>query len=349
MTRLYTDGAEMGDILSLHGTSLVGTGATFTASTTQKRSGAYSYRAFGTTTDGQAMGFINIPATDSIYIRMGFYPDVFAQNHTMNVASLNAISTSANSVMAIVLNSNTKVFQALSGGAAKANGTTVINTGGWHLIEIYFYEADSGGRIVMYLDGLLEIDYTGDTKPGTGTTFSRIYFGDLDYTTSDTYCYFDDIAINDTNGSEDNGWCGNGHVIKLTPEGNGDKSELLGSDGDSVDNYLLVNDYPYDTTTYVQSATASATDLYNLTACGLTNVNIFRVWGENRAIDTTTGSGTMSIILKTESVEYESGSVALSTAYGGYSGSAYRLNPNTSSAWTTTQLDALQGGMKVII
>lgn len=58
--------------------------------------------------------------------------------------------------------------------------------------------------------------------------------------------------------------CGPGFVVYLAPNGNGTTSGLTGTDGNSTDNYLLVDDDPVNATTEGVVATASAYDTYAL-------------------------------------------------------------------------------------
>jgi hypothetical protein len=76
----------------------------------------------------------------------------------------------------------------------------------------------------------------------------------------------DDLAINDTSGtSSQTGYPGDEKVFAMRPNGNGDNSAWTGSDADSTDNYLLVDETPPDSADYVQSNTSGQIDDYNLT------------------------------------------------------------------------------------
>jgi hypothetical protein len=163
-----------------------------------------------------------------------------------------------------------------------------------------------------------------------------------------TINYYDDLAINDTSGGADDSWCGDGRIIALTPNANGDLSQLTGSDGNSTDNYLLVDDVPSNgDTDYVEGSTVDQKDLYNLTACGLTGVIIKRVWAASRSRDTVAAGGLISLVVKTNSTEYAGTDRALATSYAEVLGDIHTVNPNTSGAWSTSDLDALQVGPKL--
>ena len=329
MARLFTEGAEMGDLLTWN---LIGE---VTVSTSNPRSGLYKI----ITENGQAFTKV-VTAGSEFYIRFGFNTNedgasklVSWYKGTTELGSIRRVA--ATDLLTLYTGTNTLV----------ATGTISVPPYTWCLIEVHVKIADSGGVIELKINGSMDATgtFTGDTKPDTDTTIDKIYFSGA------MQNWFDDIAINNTAGATDNSWCGDGHVIALVPNANGDSSQLAGSDGNSADNYLLVDEVPNDgDSTYVESSTPNEKDLYNLTASGLSNVNILRVWAEGRAKDTTTGAGTVKLVVKTESTEYDSDNIDLTTIYSQQIGTIHTVNPNTSAAWTPTQLDALQVGMKIV-
>jgi hypothetical protein len=165
-----------------------------------------------------------------------------------------------------------------------------------------------------------------------------------------SYAYFDDIAINDCNGSEDNSWCGNGYIIALTPDGTV-TNQLTGSDGDTTDNHLLVDEIPYDSdTSYVGGVTADLKDIYDMSACGLAaDSKIERVWTETRA---KTGNyapakQAAAIIKPSGGAEIESLSTYLGDGYAKrvIRTAALTINPVDNEPFTVTDVDAIQAGV----
>ena len=73
---------------------------------------------------------------------------------------------------------------------------------------------------------------------------------------------FDDVYLMAGTGDEFLGDC---TVATLLPTGNGFVNQFVGSDGNSTDNYLLVDEQPPSSTDYVGSATTGQQDLYTLT------------------------------------------------------------------------------------
>jgi hypothetical protein len=327
MARVFTEGFEIGDTLfwnaSADGGGII---------STNPRSGTYATETNSAT--GATKTFTGL---SELYLRFGW----------------RATSTDNTSYRFRFRNSTTSLVQirVTGGGLAAYVGTTLVATGGittlqantWYLFEFHIKIADSGGRIEAKIDGILDIDYTGDTKPGTATTVDNIYLVD-----SSTGAV-DDLAMNDTTGATDNSWCGDGRVIALTPNANGDSSQFVGSDGNSTDNYLLVDETPSDgDTTYVATSGVGYVDMYNLSDTGLTSKTILRVWPEARAREAVAASGTFQLGVKTGGTEYWSSTQTLLTSYARFLGTVHTTNPQTGVAWTIADLDAIQAGVKVV-
>lgn len=328
MTRLFTDGAEGGFIGFTRDSG-------FTISTTLKRSGNYSYRSgYGN------YAYINVLASSELYIRFGY-----ASNVSDNELIVN-FTYSGNVVVGFQVYQKTHILKFYVGGTTIAQVPVLpsLNTNQWYLWEIHVKIDNSIGVVELKIDNNLIYSYSGDTLPSSYSTINSVVLG----CPWAQYSYLDDIAINNISGVVDNSWCGDGRVLALKPNANGDSSQFTGSDGNSTDNYLLVDDVPHDSdTSYVQANVSGYYDLYNLEACGLTAVDIKRVWVEGIAKDTTTGSGILTPMIKTNSTEVESDPVALSTSYALIKSEEFLVNPVTLSAWTTEDLDNLQAGIKV--
>ena len=324
MARIFTEGFELRDgvFFDLLGGAI---------NTTTKRSGGASWYIVNGTAKK------NVSDASEIYIRVGFNclnsSTTYIFRWYKNSTELGSIRwNSVSGKMAIYTGASTLV----------ANGNIVIGLTTWYLLEAHIKISDTIGVIEVKIDGMTDATFSGDTKPGADTDINTFWYS----VTGGVY--YDDLAYNDTTGESDNSWCGDGKIIALTPNANGDLSQLVGSDLNSIDNYLLVDEYPHDTdTTYVEGSNVDEKDLYNLAACGLSGVTITRVWGESRTKDTVAADGLVAIVLKTNSTEYPSSDITLLTSYTKQIlGTVHSVNPNTAVAWSTGDLDALQVGVK---
>ena len=135
-------------------------------------------------------------------------------------------------------------------------------------------------------------------------------------------------------------------VETLRPNAAGDSSALTAV-GDSP-NYACVDESSADEdTTYVNrdyNSTAYTLDLYNLPAhSGSGVINSITIYARCRK---THDVGYAKIACKTHSATYYGSEETLGESYANYS-KQYTTNPNTSSAWTWTEIDALQVGVSL--
>lgn len=331
MARLATDGAE------LPPNSMMGTpsrvGATI-IDMTMWRSGIASHRI----EDGFA--YWNFPsALAEYYFRVGFR----LSSVPATVLRLYPTATTNLMVEIEVISSGEMQINIGSTLVAQYNGPILADT--WYLLEVYHKDQDVNGVLTVRLDGVQIATYTGDTRAANfdvGRARFSASFGQ--------HVWWDDIALNDTVGAEDNSWAGEGHVICISPDGNGHVSDWDGSDGNRVDNYQLVDEIPGDEdATYVESAIPSAQDYYTVpippnTQTGLT---IKRVWLEARARDTAAAGPQVKLGMYKSSTYSLTSALSLLTSYTAIKGSALTTNPFTGQPWTRNDFSGLEIGVEV--
>jgi hypothetical protein len=326
MTRLFTDGAEMGD--GLFWTTFAGEIFTDTP-----RTGTYCYHF-----DATGWGYKNIISTSEFYLKFGFRWGY----HSGTVYWQSAAGTTLGNISVDWTTGNLNVH----------NGTTTIGTGiatiaqsTWYVIEAHVKIADNpDGIIQVKVDGSYKLDYLGDTKPGADTTVGRIYVTGWSID-------LDDLALNDTtndDGLNDNGWCGAGKVIKLTPSGSGTLNDWVNNSNTSgSSNYLFVDEYPNDgDTTYVRASGSStgAKDRYAMSNFTIpTNASVKRIFSQasikkGNTLDTYVKIGYLPL----GGTDQVSGSVALTTSYTIITGTSASLNPATGIKWTQDDINALE-------
>lgn len=329
MTRIFTDGAEMGDLLFLD------TGGSLTVSSSQARTGTYAY--FGANAQNATKTFTG---ASEIYTRFCIRTDATPLNTDIFVWR-----NGGTTLGSLRLNTTTKKLEVYVSGSLVVTGTNVIQLNAWTMIEVHVLISDSG-IIETKVEGLLDATYSGDTKPGSATTIDNFNYRAIQGASN---CYFDDLACNNTSGAVDNSWCGDGHVIALVPNADGDVTQLVGSDGNQTNNYLLVDETPANgDTDYVVGSGINQYDLYNFSNSGLTGVTIRRAWAESRARDTVAAGALTCLTIKTNSTEYDGTDRSLITSYTiQILGDDYDTNPNTGNPWTISEIDALQAGPKV--
>lgn len=322
MARLFTDGAEHGQVLGFW--DQVNTmGGSPSISSLYMRSGNYSYQI-----DGWAVK--NFTSVSELYYRC-------AVMRAFNSGQIHSFMDGDTNVVQIMIDSDDKV-KIYNGNTLVATGNTVLYKNRWYVVEVHIVTGASG-LVEVRLDGVMEVSYSGNIN--ASTVVNKLYV-----TRSIDRTFLDDIALNDVSGSSDNTWCGDGHVIALLPNGNGDTNQWSASSGL---NYQCVDEgfFGNGDTDYVSTSTSGQVDLYNIQDPSLpSGAVIKRVWATCVAKKTVSENATITVGLKTGATEYWGSAQQLETDYKAFSGQVYSQNPNTLSAWTISDLTNLQIGVK---
>jgi hypothetical protein len=325
MARVFTEGFEMGDSLFFD---------TFSGSivTSPKRSGNYAASL-------TAISLKNISTVSEFYLRAACY---FAD---VDATSQRILWRSDSTVLGHVRLTGQHLAAYVGTSTLAATGSATLQLNTWYLIEVYIKIADSGGRFVVKVDGVSDIDYTGDTKPGTATTVNVIGFTGAG---GGLTLGLDDLALNDTTGTTNNSYCGDGKVIALIPTAPGDVTQLTVYSG-GVANWTCVDDIPVATSPddYVEGTITGYYDLYHLAdlpwASGITVTN---VWVDARILDSVAASGACRLGIKTTQGETWSSTISLVNSTNDYQ-SPYWASKPSGGSWSVTDLNNLQAGFMV--
>ena len=168
------------------------------------------------------------------------------------------------------------------GGIIADNILFTYHNHDWHLMETYVKFAGSGGRLKVWIDNEVVIDYTGSLVGPAAETQMSLFVPNYQIVTGGgpNSTYYDDMAINDLTGPTNNGRIGDGYVIRLVPSGNGSASQLTNPSSTSVDNFQFVNQLPRDSDQgFVAPAAVNGKDLYTMSAppAEFHGVNVIRM------------------------------------------------------------------------
>jgi hypothetical protein len=332
MTRVWSEGFEMGDLV---GYTLPT--ATLPTISTTRRSGSYAVHIHGGNYTNCKLQK-SITAGSEFYFRVAVYINNFAYTANHNIYFMNG----SNTVGSIQFNNSNYIYISINGLTDTGSTLLLVNT--WYLIEVHIKVDNTTGVLEVKLEGIPEVDVSGDTQ-GSYSTIDSIVFLD----SSDDQIWIDDIALNDTAGAADNSWCGDGKIIKLTPDD--DVTTELTQYPALTDHHADVDDYPADgDTTYVQGTVVDEEDLYELSASGLVAADvdtINRVWVESRSKDTVASGGEVALFIVSNAVEDTGADVILTTTYTTkVLSEEFLQNPDGPAAWSVAALDALQAGVR---
>jgi hypothetical protein len=229
-----------------------------------------------------------------------------------------------------------------------AGNTSAV--GYWFYLEVKATIADAGGTCIARINGVEWINFTGDTRnAGTATTVSMIRFPASAAWASDDLWVLDGVdgtTLAPPQKAAFNDFIGEKVIRASRPSGNGASSQWLGSDGNSVDNYLLMREDPWNQTDYVTNSTATQRDTYDYAnVIGLSTVDAVQVVGYASKSD----AGVRGIKFVTRS---SIGATAigpdnpLSTTWTVYQ-DVIRTQDENNTPWTLTKVNAHEYGIEL--
>lgn len=262
MSRLFSSGFELQSLTNLvefsasNGQGIDGG----SISTSVVRSGSAALRINPSSVD---VSYLEQEFTESGEVYLRIYHRI-ATAPTADTKILELIDdTLAIEVIAIALTTSRtlQVIHVDDSNAQIGSASSALSLDTWYMIEFYVDATGTTWSVTARID---ESNFVNTTKAvGSTQTFSSFLVGALKLTagTHSADLYFDDIAVNDTNGSSQNSWPGEGKIIHAHPNADGDNHEWLKSGGGagSSTNYQDVDEVtPDDATTYLKrTATGS--------------------------------------------------------------------------------------------
>lgn len=283
---------------------------------------------------------IGFTATSTVTIGAAIYTSGF--NNSVSWPMIGLLSAGTWMMGLTVLGDGSIIVSRMTSGSAGTTVSTssagVIKINTWYYIELSITISDTVGTVRVDVNGSTVINATGlDTRNGTPADVNTLSLGNNNGNT----VYFDDVYITNTITP-----LGPQRIYTLRP--NADTAQKQWTPLSGVNNYAMVNETIIDgDTSYVSATNVNDFDLYDVanyvpSTASIACVNQL-VWA--RKTDAT--ARTLALSTKSGSVTTDSSAVALNTSYTGYS-RIYETDPNTSSAWTISGINALQIGQKVI-
>jgi hypothetical protein len=230
-------------------------------------------------------------------------------------------------------------------GTTLATSTRVLLTLLTYYIEWKVAIDDAAGVAELVIEGTPEITLSGVDTRNAGTTVDRFYLQGLGGGDGQS-AQFDDLYLADDSGSVNNDYLGDLRVQYRAPNGNGNSSQFDGSDGNSIDNYLLVDEsVPDDDTTYVQSPDVGDKDTYTYEDLTPTAGSVPGVQIIPYAKRTDAGAREIVTVARLSGTETDSASTGLLTDYAYYPD--VRETKPGGGAWSITDVNNAEFGVKV--
>lgn len=327
MARVFFDGFESGDVINFETIYQDGSGNCFATGSFGDFVGSYVMK-----TQWQAYARKSITAAASYYFAFKF------KYESSNTCCLFSWLKATTLLGYITRDTTTGLLKAYVGTSLVATSTKYLNTTDIYLIELYVSIADSGGRIVVKVNGITEIDYTGDTQPGADTTMDKFGLGDNGNRIGGG-AYYDDIIVDDA------AWIGNTKIQAIVPTGAGTTTDWTPSTGS---NYACVDEKPASDTDYVSTNTSNHVDTYAMGNMSGTVGLVKSVKAQCRTKYEGTPTPTkLKLVIRSGGTDYVGADHTVTTAYSFFY-DLWNLDPADSAAWTDTKVNALEAGVKAI-
>lgn len=219
---------------------------------------------------------------------------------------------------------------------ASSLGVWAVNT--WYTGEIVATVSDTVGAIQVKLDGTTVLNLTNvDTRNGTPTTIDRVLFQG---TGNSNNFDVDDVYVVNSGSFLSKAV----RIETLVP--NGDGATLNWTPSTGVNHYAVVDELPVSTTDYLSATNVGDVDELNFsnlssTPAAIEEVNLFAHWAKT---DATARTAYLSL---TSGGTTSDGSAFALNSTGVRNDRPLETDPNTSTAWTASGVNALIGRPKV--
>jgi len=220
-------------------------------------------------------------------------------------------------------------YQFVPGGSIMASDT-------FYELDLHCKIADSGGVFRLYVDGTQIAEFVGDTLNSGYTSIDRVRFGSNigSRSSTDWGSLISQVVVadQDTRGMK---------VATLKVTGNGN-STGWDNDYQNVDEALVYSD-----SDVIISDAAGEVETYELGNHGLSDYVVLALAVNARGLRGASGPQNIQLAVRIGGTDYFSGNTGPGTTFGPLR-NMWPLNPDTSAAWTLSELDSLEAGVKSV-
>jgi hypothetical protein len=330
ITRIWQSGWETNNV------ALESTGSTGTV-VTAPHTGSYALRMGSTLPTYIVHGAALTQSRTACHFR-------YAGGSTdAEVISLRSTTTN---IVRVQFNPSTLAWTVLCGA------TTVATAGdtGFTPADTYFHIGvdvkihASAGWVTVYRDGIAVVSYTGKTDHG-GSTHDRLHLGYISASLSSNSC-MDNNYWDNTAGEFAPAAPPDLQFFPIRPNGDGTYSQWTGSDSDSTNNYLHVDDVTSDDdSTYTETSNTGQRDGYAMGTVTLADgwiPNAVVLMGVMRKLDAA-GLTNAKLFSRVGSANLDGASQSLGTSYRLHT--ERQTTAPDGGAWNQAALDALEIGI----
>lgn len=235
------------------------------------------------------------------------------------------------------------------GGTGTVYGTSVqrFAAAAWYWIEVKLKIHDTTGTIEVRVNGEVWIGpLTGlDTRNGGSGICDRLYYTSAFFNNG---LNIDDVVVIDPSTGTPNDFIGDSRIECISPNGNGASSQWVGSDGNSTDNYALVDEVPHNSDTdYVQTNVVGDKDTYAYPDIALVSGSIHAVKMTSVARKSSAGTRKMKQVARLSGGTEEDSATEISLADSYVYYEDIRHTKPGGGAWALADVNGAEFGQKV--
>jgi len=359
MTRLLMAGWETGDVNQIGAVS-GGANPTVVSATPAARSGTYSLKCVPSSNAGGQFSRLTIQHTSKAELFYAF--GLYRSNATEPAAGPSngcfwVQDTAANGNVILTCEQDGTVRAYVQTTANQSTATLIaacpsqVPLTTWTLIEIHLVASTTTtGVCEVKMNGVLQFSATSQRTCQSNANFGNVilHFNRISTNvgSASSYYAFDDLRVNDTLGSVNNGWLGDGSIRALIPNGAGATiggTPLSGVPGGP--NWGNVDELPPSTADYNAGTTVGTGEMYALTdpptlsSCQAVNIIV-------QALNSDAGGGSIGITLNSGGSNNEGAAVPISSSVVYYN-RLLETDPSDGTAWSMGKLTNLQAGITV--
>lgn len=229
-------------------------------------------------------------------------------------------------------------------GTALVTTSTTLSAATYYFLELKILFHDTTGTYEVRIDGVDEGSGTGaDTIASGSAGWDSLVFGNVEMG-ADRSFDFDDLYVCDGSGGVEDTFLGDHRVVcVVASSGNGTNTDWTCSTGS--DHGALVDESTPNTTDYNFSGTSGQRDTYNFAAVGVTGT-VKALQHVNYIKAQVAGVRYVGEVARIGGTNYDATGQSVGADWT-YQRLIQRVSPATSSAWTVSEIDGAEFGVKV--
>lgn len=222
-----------------------------------------------------------------------------------------------------------------------APGVLIENIFQYIEIKVVFHA--SAGSVILRVNGSTVLTLSGISTITTSNAYANViginHLG-TNFTTNGT---LDDFYLCNASGTTNNDFLGDVRVDTLIPNSDGTYSNFTPSTGTS--HYQLVDETTPNITDYNSSQTIGHRDSYNMSnLSSISSQTIFGLQASIAALRVEEGYRTIAPSIRSSTTNSDGNNYTLAQSLL-YASSVFETDPNTSTAWTESGVNAMEAGV----